>query len=47
LSFHHILRELNAKVDEISKEALQLKRGAFGHYEYFDGTETKAMEFRV
>jgi ribonuclease HI len=46
LSFQHILRELNCKVDELSKEALQLQRGAFSFYEYFDGTKTKAMEFR-
>jgi len=47
LSFHHILRELNTKVEELSKESLQLQRGAFGYYEYFDGTETKTMEFRL
>jgi hypothetical protein len=47
LSFHHILRELNSKADELSKEALQLQRGAFRYYEYFDGTETEAMEFRL
>jgi hypothetical protein len=47
LYFHHILRELKSKVDELSKEALQLQRGAFKYYEYFDGTETKAMEFHL
>jgi hypothetical protein len=47
LSFQHILRELNVKADELSKEALQLQRGAFGYYEYFEGTETEAMEFRL
>jgi ribonuclease HI len=47
ISFHHVLRELNVKADELSKEALQLQRGAFGYYEYFDGVETEAMEFRL
>jgi hypothetical protein len=45
LSFQHILRELNTKADELSKEALQLQKGAFSFYEFFKGTETKAMEF--
>jgi ribonuclease HI len=40
LSFQHILRELNVKADDLSKEALQLQRGAFRYYEYFEGTET-------
>jgi hypothetical protein len=39
------MRELNAKADKLSKEALQLQRGAFGYYEYFEGTKTEAMEF--
>jgi ribonuclease HI len=47
ISFQHVLRELNVKADELSKEALQLQRGAFGYYEYFEGTETEAMEFRL
>jgi hypothetical protein len=41
------LRELNFKVDELSKEALSLPTGAFGYYEFMDGEETKAMEFRL
>jgi hypothetical protein len=45
LSFHHILRELNNKADKLSKEALQLQRGSFDFYEYFDGTKIEAMEF--
>jgi hypothetical protein len=36
-SFHHILCELNSKEDELSKEALQLQRGALCFYEFFDG----------
>jgi len=47
LSFHHVLRELNVNVDELSKEVLQLQRGSFGYYEYFEGVETEAMEFRL
>lgn len=47
LSFQHILRELYVKADKLSKEALQLQRGAFGYYKYFEGTETEAMEFRL
>jgi ribonuclease HI len=43
LSFHHIPRELNTKADELSKEALQLQKGAFGFYEFFEDTETEAM----
>ena len=35
LSFHHVLRELNVKVDDLSKEAFQLQRGPFEYYEYF------------
>jgi ribonuclease HI len=45
LYFSHILRELNKKVDELSKEALSLPVGAFGLYKFFEGVETKAMEF--
>jgi hypothetical protein len=45
LSFHHVLRELNSKADELSKEALELQKGAFGFYEFFEGEETEAMEF--
>jgi hypothetical protein len=37
LSFQHILRELNTKENELSKEALQLQKGAFGFYEFFKG----------
>jgi hypothetical protein len=45
LSFHHIFREFNTKANELSKESLQLQNGAFGFYEYFDGTKTQVMEF--
>jgi hypothetical protein len=45
ISFQHILRELNTKADELSKEAPQLQKGTFGFYEFFEGIETKAMEF--
>ena len=44
LSFQHILRELNVKADELSKEDLQLQRGTFGYYEYFKCTKTEVME---
>jgi ribonuclease HI len=47
LSFHHILRELNEKTYEFSKEALLLQRGSFRYYEYFEGIETKSMEARL
>jgi len=47
LSFQHILRELNVKADELSKESLQLQRRAFGYYKHFEGTGTKAMEFML
>jgi hypothetical protein len=47
LCFHHVLRELNVKVDDLSKEALYLQRGVFGYYEYFDVVEIEAMEFRL
>jgi len=46
MSFHHILRELNSKNDELSKKALDLHNGTFIYYECFDGVETKAMQFR-
>jgi ribonuclease HI len=46
LSFHHILRELNSKANELSKEVLQLQNGDFGFYDFVDGTKTEAMEFR-
>jgi hypothetical protein len=45
ISFQHILRVLKTKADELSKEALQLQKGAFGFYEFFEGTKTEAMEF--
>ena len=47
LYFQYILRELNVKVDELSKEVLQLQRGPFGYYEYFEGIEKEAMEFQL
>jgi ribonuclease HI len=47
LSFVHILRELNSKANELSKEALILPTGAFGYYEFMDGEETEAMEFML
>lgn len=34
LSFHHILREYNSNVDELSKEVLELQNGAFGFYKF-------------
>jgi hypothetical protein len=43
--FHHVLRELNVKADELSKEALLLPSAACGVYEYINGEETKEMEF--
>jgi hypothetical protein len=45
LEFHHILMELNEKEDVMSKEVLLLPSRSFGVYKYFDGLETKAMEF--
>jgi hypothetical protein len=45
LSFLHILRELNSKADELSKEALSLPTRAFRYYEFLDGEEIEAMEF--
>jgi ribonuclease HI len=47
LSFHHILWKLNSKADELSKEALLLPVGAFGYYEFIEGEEVEAMEFRL
>jgi hypothetical protein len=47
LSFQHIYRELNTVVDNISKEALQLPKGAFGYYEFTDGEESQALEFQL
>jgi len=47
LSFQRILRELNAKENELSKKSLQLQKGAFGFYELFEGTEIEAMEFHL
>jgi hypothetical protein len=44
--FNHILCELNAKVDEYSKEALSLPIGAMGLYELLDKEETNSMEFQ-
>jgi hypothetical protein len=40
------LRELNSKVDELSKEALELHRGTYAYYEYKEGVEAEVMEFR-
>jgi hypothetical protein len=45
LSFHHILHNMNSKVDELSKETLILPIGEFGYYEFLHGEEIKAMEF--
>jgi hypothetical protein len=39
-SFQHILRELNLKADELSKEALQLQTRDFEYYKSFGDTET-------
>jgi len=47
LSFHHILRELNTKADELSKEALLLPDGVFGYYEFLEGEEIEDMEFHL
>jgi hypothetical protein len=47
LSFHHILWELNTKANELSKEALELPNGAFGYYEFMDGTGIEALEFHL
>jgi ribonuclease HI len=40
LKFQHVLRELNVKESDLSKEALLIPTDAFGFYEYFDGEET-------
>ena len=45
ISFSHILQELKTKADELSKEALILPMGAFGHYEFLEGREIEAMDF--
>jgi len=47
LTFHYILRELNAKADELSKEALELPSRAFGFYEFHKGIESESMKFRL
>jgi ribonuclease HI len=47
VSFHHILRELNSKVDNLSKEALLFLKGDFGFYEYINGEEKEGMEFQL
>jgi hypothetical protein len=46
ISFCHIYREINGKVDVLSKEALSLPVGALGFYEFIDNEETKSMEFQ-
>jgi hypothetical protein len=47
LSFHHLLRELNSKADELSKDVVLLNLGTFNLYEFHDGVETEAMEVRL
>ena len=47
LSFHHILRELNSKVYNLSKEALLFLKGVFGFYEHVNGEEREGMEFQL
>lgn len=47
LTFHHILRELNTKADELSKEALELPNGPFSFYEFHEGIESESMEFQL
>jgi len=37
----------NEKADELSKQALALQVHAFGLSEFFDGVETKSMEFQL
>jgi hypothetical protein len=44
--FHHILREINTKVDELSKKALDLHNGALVFYEFLNGVEMEVLEFR-
>jgi hypothetical protein len=45
ISFIHIHRELNEKVDELSKESMSLLVGALGFYEFIDGEDLDSMEF--
>jgi len=45
ISFIHIRRELNEKVDELSKESMSLPVGALGFYEFIDGEDIDSMEF--
>jgi hypothetical protein len=45
LTFNHIFRDLDKKVDSLSKEDLTLPVGVLGLYEILDNEETKAMEF--
>lgn len=47
ICFHHVIRELNVKEDELYKEAFQLQRGEFVYYDYFDGVEIEAMKFPI
>jgi len=47
LSFHHILRELNSKVDKLSNDVVLLNPGTFSLYEFHDGVETEAMEVHL
>jgi len=47
ISFSHILQEVNEKENSLSKEALLLPVGAFGYYEFMDGEDIEAMEFRL
>ena len=47
LSFHHILRELNSKVDKLSNDVVLLNLGTFRLYEFHDGVETEAMEVHL
>jgi hypothetical protein len=44
--FNHLYRELNVKVDTLSKEDLSLPVGALGLYEFVDGEEVESMEFQ-
>jgi hypothetical protein len=45
--FSHILRDHNAKDNELSKEALSLLVGAFVYYKFIDGEEIEATEFQL
>lgn len=47
LSLHHILRELNSKANELSKNALELQNGTFLRYEFLNGMESVAVEHRI